>query len=208
MTLDDIGRAYGTDKSSIAHDYCRKYEKYLPFDQHNELNIMEIGVLGGQSLKMWKQYFYNSHILGIDISPSCKIYEENNIGIEIGSQTDEEFLKHITNKYGAFDIILDDGSHMCSDVIYSFEHLFESVKSGGIYVIEDVCTSYWELYEGGRYKKGTVIEYFKRIVDEVNFFGEYNESTNYSDRRDDILIDQFKRKGYNYSFQINHYLIH
>lgn len=198
--LDRISIARGTDKSSICHNYCNKYEKYFPFKRYEKLNILEIGVLDGQSLRVWKEYFFNSNILGIDITKECKQYEEERIRVEIGSQTDGEFLKKIIQEYGPFDIILDDGSHINSDVIYSFEHLFESVKPGGIYVIEDSCTSYWPNWGGDRYKKGTSIEYFKEKVDEVNFFGEYNENPERGvfDRRDEDIIKQFKEKGYQY----------
>ena len=198
-TLDEIAKFYGTDKSSEIHDYCRKYEKYLSFHRYDNIKILEIGVLGGQSLRMWKEYFLCSHILGIDITPECKQYEEDRIQIEIGSQIDEEFLKRISEQYGPFDMILDDGSHVNSHVIYSFEHLFDAVRSGGVYIVEDACTSYWASWGGERYKKGTTIEYFKGVADEVNFFGEAIELENKGPhRRDDYLLAQFKRKGYNY----------
>jgi hypothetical protein len=84
-------------------------------------------------------------------------------------------------------------------VIFSFEHLFSSIKPSGVYVVEDACTSYWEEYGGGTKKPGTMIEYFKDRVDEVNFGGEWQESiTNIHARREDLLIEQFKRKGYNF----------
>ena len=75
-TLDNLAKSYGTDKSSEIHNYCVKYEKYLPFNRYDKLNILEIGVLDGKSLKTWKEYFYRSNILGIDITPECKQYEE------------------------------------------------------------------------------------------------------------------------------------
>lgn len=197
--LDQIAKFHGTDKSSDVHDYCRKYEKYLPFLRDDFLMIMEIGVLKGQSLRMWKEYFYYSHILGIDILPECKQYEEDRIKIEIGSQTDGEFLDRLGYAYAPFNIIIDDGSHINSDVIYSFEHLFQYVKSGGIYVIEDACTSYWPEYGGGRYKIGSTIEYFKSLIDDVNFFGEWRDEDEFLGyRRDKELIEQFQRKGYNH----------
>ena len=196
--LDKISIARGTDKSSIVHNYSEKYEKYLPFKRYEELNILEIGVLNGESLRVWKDWFFNSKILGIDINKECKQYEEDKITIEIGSQIDGIFLSRIVQEYDPFDLIIDDGSHINGNVIYTFEHLFNSLKSGGVYVVEDSCTSYWREYGGERYKKGSTIEYFKEKVDEVNFFGEHSEVGKYSDRRESNLIQQFYNKKYNY----------
>lgn len=189
-TLDNIAKSYGTDKSSEVHNYCIKYEKYLPFNRYDPLKILEIGVLNGKSLKTWKDYYYRSHILGIDINPECKQYEEPRISVEIGSQADNVFLLDIMREHGPFNMILDDGSHMNSHMIYSFEHLFESVKSGGVYVIEDIGCSYWEDYEGGYLKPTTSVEYFKRLSDDVNFRGLMNyNSPNVHARREDWLTD-------------------
>jgi len=204
-TLNEIAKIHGTDKSSKVHDYCRKYEKYFSFKRDEPLTILEIGVLKGESLRMWKEYYPQSQIIGIDIEPASKLYsEEERIIIEIGSQTDPEFLKTISQKYGPFDMILDDGSHVNSDVIYSFQYLFDSVKPGGIYVVEDTCTSYWESYGGGLPRtKVTTIEYFKDRIDEVNFLGEHVmydplniSSHNYTARKDSVLLNQYRMKGY------------
>jgi hypothetical protein len=197
--LDNIGIECGTDKSSLIHNYLVKYEKYLPFNRNDNVKILEIGVLNGESLCVWKKYYPNAEIIGIDIDETCKRFEGENVKIEIGSQFDGVFLKQIIEKYGEFDLILDDGSHMNNHVIFSFKNLFSSVKSGGVYIVEDCCTSYWSHYGGERYGKDTMIEYFKGVVDEVNFFGEWQEKhDNLYARRDDLLIEQFKNKGYNY----------
>lgn len=189
-TLNKIAESFGTDKSSDIHNYCVKYEKYLPFERYNRLNILEIGVLDGQSLKTWKDYFYNSNILGIDINPDCKQYEEKRILVEIGSQADNIFLNDVMRTHGPFDMILDDGSHMNEHVIFSFEHLFQSVKSGGIYIVEDCSTSYWDGWGGEYMKEGTMMEYFKRLTDDVNFRGLMNfNSPNVHARREDWLYD-------------------
>ena len=197
--LNDLAKKYGTDKSSEIHNYCVKYQKYLPFNRYDKLNIMEIGILGGDSLRTWKEFYYRSNILGIDINPDCKQYEEDRMKVEIGSQFDAEFLAQIKTQYGPFDMILDDGSHINEHVIFSFKHLWDSIKPGGVYVVEDVCTSYLPYYGGGRYLEGTMMEYFKGITDEVNFFGETLENFhNANARREDKLIEQFEAKGYNY----------
>jgi len=175
--LDKIAKKHGTDKSSEIHNYCVKYEKYLPFKREDNLTILEIGILGGQSLKMWKEYFFNSHILGIDINPDCKQYEEERVSVEIGSQVDGNFLSRLWQQYGPFDMILDDGSHMNEHVIFSFEHLFGSLKSQGIYIVEDMVTSYWPWYGGGYLDSKSYVEYFKKLCDDINFRGiEYLKS--------------------------------
>ena len=98
-------------------------------------------------------------------------------------------------EHGPFDMILDDGSHMNSHVIFSFEHLFDSVKSGGVYIVEDCATSYWSDYEGGFRKETTMIEYFKRLVDDINFRGIYNYGKPVPlGRREDWCIETISRE--------------
>lgn len=194
--LNDIGLKYGTDKSSRVHNYLTKYEKYFPFSRCEGIKILEIGVLDGASLKVWEEYYYNSTIIGIDINPEAKKYEGGRIKIEIGSQFDYNFLKYVSEKYGKFDMILDDGSHINEHVIFSFKNLFNSVKSKGIYVVEDVCTSYWSDYGGSINGLNTTISFFKTIIDELNFFGEFNWfGINAHSRDDTSLIEQFNNKG-------------
>ena len=190
--LNSFAKKYGTDKSSDIHNYCVKYEKYLNFNRYDNLNILEIGILDGKSLLTWGEYFYRSNILGIDINPDCKKFEdkENKISVEIGSQADSVFLNEVVGNYGPFDMILDDGSHMNEHVIYSFEHLFDSVKSGGVYIIEDIGTSYWSDYGGGFREPQTSVEYFKRLCDDVNFNGVINHNKeNVHARREDWCIE-------------------
>jgi hypothetical protein len=189
-TLDNLAKVYGTDKSSDKHNYCVKYEKYLPFNRYDKLNILEIGVLDGKSLLTWKDYYYRSNILGIDINPDCKKYEEDRIFIEIGSQDDDKFLNQISNEYGPFDFILDDGSHLNEHVIYSFKTLFQYVKSGGMYIVEDVATSYFPWYGGGLNDPKSMMEYFKKLTDDINFRGVENldDQAAVWDRREDKLI--------------------
>lgn len=196
--LNEIGLKNGTDKASEVHDYLNKYEKYLPYKRDDRLKILEIGILNGESLRTWKEYFYNSTIIGIDINPDCKKYEEDRIIVEIGDQTDKYFLDGLMKKHGPFDFILDDGSHINNHVLTSFEELFKSVKDGGQYIVEDVITSYLDDYGGGYMKLGTTIEYFKNIIDEVNFYGQivYGKPVPLG-RRDDYLLEYSKNNNDN-----------
>ena len=195
--LNSIAKQRGTDKSSEIHNYCDKYANYFPFERYSELNFLEIGVLDGQSLKTWREYFYRSKILGIDINPDCKQYEdkENGISVEIGSQDDFVFLNEVMRDYGKFDMILDDGSHLNEHVIFSFEHLFESLKPGGVYVVEDVITSYWAWYNGGLKDPRSMMEYFKNLTDDLNYRGIENLDSQESIwwRREDLMTPYVNR---------------
>jgi hypothetical protein len=197
-SLEKIAYTLGTDKSSRIHNYCVKYEKWLPFNRLEPINILEIGVLQGHSLLTWREYYPNAKVIGIDINPECKNHEDidNNIFVEIGSQDDPDFLKYVIDKFGPFDMILDDGSHMNSHIIFSFLNLIDSLKSEGVYIVEDSCTSYWEEYEGGFRKSGTAIEFFKNMVDDVNFNGQLQENFwCVHARREDFLKEQTISKG-------------
>lgn len=191
--LDIIAKSFGTDKSSEFHNYCDKYEKWLPFNRLEPITLLEIGVLDGQSLLTWKEYYPNAKIVGIDINPDCKKIEnvEQNIFVEIGSQDDVTFLESIIDKFGKFDLILDDGSHINHHIITTFQFLFDFVKPSGTYVVEDSVTGYWEEWGGGFRNEASNIEFFKNLVDDVNFNGQYQEKfPNPHSRREDFLIQQ------------------
>jgi 23S rRNA U2552 (ribose-2'-O)-methylase RlmE/FtsJ len=129
--------------------YFEIYERYFQKFVGTSVKVLEIGVEGGGSLQMWKEYFgKQSNIVGIDIDPSFK-YEEEQIFIEIGDQSDHNFLNTVIEKYGNFDIIIDDGSHHQLHILKSFSCLYPSLNNNGIYLIEDLHTSYWKDYGGG-----------------------------------------------------------
>ena len=190
-TLDFIAKNMGTDKSSQFHNYCVKYEKYLPFNRYDKLNILELGVLDGQSLKMWKEYYYRSNVVGIDINSDCKQYEEDRVNVEIGNQGDGVFLSDVINKYGNFNLVIDDASHDNLLTINSFKYIFPLLESGSVYVVEDSCTSYWENFGGGYLKENTIMDYFKKLTDDINFRGLIN--TKHLEwplsRKEDVLIE-------------------
>jgi phosphodiesterase/alkaline phosphatase D-like protein len=118
---------------------------------------------------MWKEYFGPEAIIwGIDIDPRCKSIEEDNIHILIGSQEDPEFLKTVFEKTGPIDILIDDGGHTQRQQRTSFECLFQYIKPNGIYLCEDMHTSYWNTYGGGHKRKGSFVEFTKNLIDQIN----------------------------------------
>jgi len=149
--------------------YFDIYEKHFAAYRNRDIKFLEIGVFHGGSLQMWKNYFGpRAKIIGVDINPKCKDFEEDNITIEIGSQEDRDFLKKLAAKHGPFDIVLDDGGHTMPQQIVSFEELYRHVRRDGLYVCEDLHTSYWKEWGGAYRNPHTFIEYAKRLIDELH----------------------------------------
>ncbi|MFN3299527.1 MAG: class I SAM-dependent methyltransferase [Sediminibacterium sp.] len=163
------------------HKYIAKWEHYFEiYDRYfrryinKEVNVLEIGIYRGGSLEMWKNYFGDkAKIFGVDVDPSCKSYEEENISIFIGSQEDETFINSLKKQLPKLDIIIDDGGHHMKQQKTSFNLLYDHLKEDGIYLCEDVHTSYWEEFGGGYKNKNSFVEFSKAIVDSLN--GWYSE---------------------------------
>jgi hypothetical protein len=140
LSLDTIFAKYNTDKNKFHHNYSRQYDDLFLKYRSNPIKYLEIGVWEGESLKAMREVFPNAtHIVGVDVNPDCKKYEDlsNNIFVEIGDATSPQFVQYLLNKYGSFDIVLDDGSHINKEVIRSFELLFPSLNDNSLYVVED-----------------------------------------------------------------------
>jgi hypothetical protein len=151
--------------------YFEAYDRHFSKYRGKEIVLLEIGISHGGSLQMWKNYFGGkAKTYGIDIDPRCKDFEEENIEIFIGSQSDKNFLKEVKAKIPKVDILIDDGGHTMMQQIISYEELFAHVKDDGVYPCEDLHTSYWLIYGGGIQRKGTFIEYSKNFIDQLNAF--------------------------------------
>jgi len=151
--------------------YFDVYERHFSRFRDKEIVVVEIGISQGGSLQMWKNYFGSkAKIYGIDIDPRCMDFEEENIKIFIGSQSDRNFLRKILKEIPAIDILIDDGGHTMKQQIVSFEELFYHIKDGGVYLCEDCHSSYWWEFGGGYKRPGTFIEYSKKWIDYINAF--------------------------------------
>lgn len=165
-----IKAAQKKQKGTLYKDrhYFEVYDFHFKPLLNKKINLLEIGVANGGSLWMWKEYFKNSSIYGIDLNPECEQWEGQNVHINIGDQGNIGFLKDIGKRVGKFDIIIDDGSHMMNHQIISFNTLFHFLKDGGIYILEDLGTSYWPRYGGGIKNQLTCIERLKQLIDEIH----------------------------------------
>src|ERR1035437_5886082 len=157
--------------------YFNIYDRHFSKYRGKEIVILEIGVSHGGSLQMWKNYFGDkAKIYAIDIDPRCKELEEENIKIFIGSQSDRDFLRTVKQQIPPLDILIDDGGHTMVQQIVSFEELFDAVKSDGVYVCEDLHTSYWIEFGGGHKRSGSFIEYSKNFIDSINAYHSQQNS--------------------------------
>ena len=153
-----------------------KWKHYFPiYEQHfgrfvsRPCLMIEIGSGRGGSLQLWKSYLGpHAQIVGLDINPECRAFEEDQIAIRIGDQSDPKFLASVVDEFGTPDIVLDDGSHIMQHVLASFSFLYDRTSPTGVYMVEDLHTAYWPEYGGGLRREGSFIEIAKGLIDELN----------------------------------------
>ena len=157
MQLIDLFKKYPS-KGKL--HFLKIYENYFKNFKNQKINILEIGVHEGKSLMIWKDYFPKANIVGIDLKSYN--FNINRIFTYQGDQTDANFLLMVATKFKKFDIIIDDGSHICSHIIKTFGVLFDYLKDDGLYICEDLQTSYWPRCGGSRInlnKKNTSLSF-------------------------------------------------
>jgi hypothetical protein len=161
-----------------------KHTNYFPIYDHifkeyrnKPITFVEIGILNGGSLFMWRNFFGpNARIIGIDFNPSAKKHMDSGFEIYIGDQGNEEFWKHTLALIGQIDILLDDGGHTFNQQIVTVNSVLPYVKDGGILVTEDTMTSY---LSGFGPRKYTFIKFVKNYIDRINLRSQ--ESVNMSE---------------------------
>lgn len=142
--LQLLAEKHETDKAE--HGYCDIYDKKLAVRRHEPLNVLEIGVYMGGSLRMWREYFPNATIHGLDINVErCGAID----GVTLHKQdaADAVLLRKLAEKHGPWDLIIDDASHTMKHQQRTFDTLWPHVESGGYYIIEDLHTSFMPKFE-------------------------------------------------------------
>lgn len=145
--LDTLFCHYVTDKGSLGHYYTPVYEEIFRPIQHKPISILEIGVHTGSSLETFRDFFTHekTRIVGVDIDLGqikSSVLNVDQIKLIKGDINSQETMALVCTE-GPYDLIIDDGSHFSWDVIRAFESLFYTqLKSGGVYVVEDLETNY------------------------------------------------------------------
>lgn len=174
--LGVLSVAHGSDKWASFHWYTAHYEREFAPYRDRQVRVLEIGIggfdsdLGGGSLKMWKTYFHRGLIHGLDLFDKTELNEPRLTALT-GDQGDPGTLTAIAEKYGPFDIVIDDGSHLNEHILVSFEALFSYVRSGGLYVIEDLQTAYFPRFGGSAgpvASPDTSVGLLKRLLDDLH----------------------------------------
>lgn len=182
MTSKEIYKSYiKSPYKTIKHStYFDSYEEIFSKYRNTEFVFLEIGVLGGGSLFMWRDYFGpKARIIGVDLNPQAKKWESEGFEIYIGSQSSEDFWSNFFSEVGMIDVVLDDGGHTYEQQIITTECLLPAINDGGMIVIEDTHTSYMN---GFGPKSKSFIEYTKAMIDNVNKrFGRFDNGN--SERR-------------------------
>jgi hypothetical protein len=165
----DIYRCYKRSQYlSVKHSsYFHVYEDLLTKYRGKNVTFVEVGVLNGGSLFMWRDYFGPAaRIIGIDLNPDAKKWEKDNFEIFVGSQSDEKFWDQLFLSIGDVDILLDDGGHTNEQQIVTVEKCIPHIKDGGMLIVEDTHTSYMRKF--GNPSKYSFISYCKTLIDSIN----------------------------------------
>lgn len=163
---------YNTAKGN---GYYRMYERLFADLQGKPVTLLEIGVQNGGSLELWRDWFSNGTVVGLDKNPMPPPKSTERIRFYQGLQEDIHLLDTVARECApqGFDIIIDDASHLADESRKTFWHLFKHhLKPGGFYVIEDWGTGYFHYwadgaaYEGKNHLAG-MVGFVKELIDEV-----------------------------------------
>lgn len=170
--MNDLEKYFNNNTGRQLHKwkhYFEVYERHFSRFRGTDVVMIEFGISQGGSLEMWRDYFGpKAMIYGVDINPDCKQFEDERTKVFIGNQEDPAFLKSIADQVDHIDILLDDGGHTMSQQIATFEALFDHIQPHGVYLCEDLHTSYWARWDGGYKRKSSYIEYSKNFIDYIH----------------------------------------
>lgn len=137
--LSKLGIKYGTDKIG-KHHYLPVYYEMFKDKRESVKKILEIGVGEGAGLRMWRDFFPNAMICGMD-NQSNRVFEDNRIKVYKGDQSIEEDLIDFMSEvdFDDIDLVIDDGSHNPKDQVFTCLTLMPLLEKDTVYVIEDAA---------------------------------------------------------------------
>lgn len=159
---------------SIKHtNYFDIYDKLLSKYIGKEITFVEIGILDGGSLFMWRDFFgKNARIIGVELNPEAIKWREHGFEIYIGNQSDPQFWHDFFNEVGNIDVLLDDGGHRNDQQIITVNSSLPHLRDEGLIIIEDTQTSFmkfesFQKYSFVNFLQGKIRSLYSRS-DELN----------------------------------------
>jgi len=173
-SFEELGRSAGTDKVTH-HGYQRFYPRYLESLRSTATGMLEIGIYARNSIFLWKEYFEKAQIYGIDIKHNTSTDARVTM-FQADQSKAADLEKVIADTDHPIQFIIDDGSHIPEHQVLSFDLLFDKLlQPGGVYIVEDIETSYWVRGEISGYPtrygfnhSNSFIERAKLIIDKIN----------------------------------------
>ena len=173
MTLEQIAIKHKTQK--VPHGYMPIYEKFFEPMRKEEITLIEIGIAEGASLYTWADYFPVAKIIGLEKDQDA-VYKFNDSIDEIGVRAiqcdvnDEQSVENAKEEFLQADIIIDDGSHWAHEQLNAFKFLWDNLKPGGWYVIEDLFTLYDPIWNPKPHYN--IIDEIKKRIDSILVEGD------------------------------------
>ena len=190
-------------KSDKWEHYFDIYDHCLSRFYDKKISFLEIGIQNGGSIEVAQKLFDpKSSLSGLDIDPRCSDISNilKDVKIYIGSQVDEQLLNKIAIDHNKnFDVIIDDGSHIQSHMIFTFTRMFQFINDGGIYLIEDTHTNYSPSHQESFFGIG-LYDYFKGLSERLNL--DYMDPAS----RQRYKIPRNQRDKRDYHNDINHFI--
>ncbi|PZG38225.1 class I SAM-dependent methyltransferase [Spongiactinospora gelatinilytica] len=186
--LEELTVAADCDKWGLVHWFAPHYDLHFRGLRERAVRVLEIGIggyddpdAGGESLRVWRRYFGRGLIFGLDVAAKGGL-DAPRLTTLVGSQADRGRLRALAARYGPFDVVIDDGSHVGEHVLTAFEELFPHVRAGGCYAIEDLWSSYCPGYGGDGTDPGapgTSVALLKSLIDRIHHreWGEGDEDS-------------------------------
>lgn len=178
-SLDQLGVQHRTDKASSHHNYLNAYEEYLWKYKEREIVLVdavggyEYKDRGGESLRMWAEYFPQAKIVGIDLYEKELIMPPN-VHLFKCSQNNATGMQKIFDITGAPTVFIDDFSHFNKETIETFQIVFPMLKQGGVYIVEDIEGSWYPEHGFG----GTTDYNDMNFPSSVNYFRKLTNGMN------------------------------
>ena len=167
------------------HGYDAFYEKLFKENRTKNLNIMEFGIHHGDSLAALSSYFPNANIVGVDKNPFSTNYKSKRIRTlhcDVSSEKNLESLSNYLNK--DYDYIIDDASHNPIHQKLTLFSMFQNLKSGGIFVIEEL-----NFFQSENNKDDSNQNFLRNLLIDVSKKSETILKSKYNDKIMDFIDD-------------------